>query len=168
MTRHRWAATVLCLVAVVAAQTRWVAPPLPSSSGLQSISDDRFSQLRRQAMQFVESRPRQGFQFVERHRDAEFQIHCKGVPVLWPERRSQHLLLRVSLDAKQRAPAVVQLRALLQLQMEPLAYMDQVPADVPEPVLIDRVRRVLAGEVPDGVRCGTRQSSMAQLYKGAG
>ncbi|ARQ89974.1 hypothetical protein A7326_10350 [Stenotrophomonas maltophilia] len=154
MARYCWAATLLYIVAVVAAQTRWLAPPLPSPIGFQSINDDRFSQLRRQAMQFVESRPRQGFQIVERHRDAEFQIDCRGIPVLWLERRSQHLLLRVSLDAKQRAPAVVRLRALLQWQLEPLGYLEQVLAGVPEPVLLDRVLQIFAGEVPEGVRCG--------------
>lgn len=154
MTRHRWAATALCLVAVVAAQAQWPAPPVPSPIGFQSINDDRFSQLRRQAMQFVGSRPRQGFQFVERHRDAEFQVDCRGVPVLWLERRSQHLLLRVSLDAEQRAPAVLQLRAILQWQLEPLDYLERVLAGMPEPVLMDRVLQVLAGDVPDGARCG--------------
>jgi len=154
VTRHRWAATALCLVAVVAAQAQWPAPPVPSPVGFQSINDDRFSQLRRQAMQFVGSRPRQGFQFVERHRDAEFQVDCRGVPVLWLERRSQHLLLRVSLDAEQRAPAVLQLRAILQWQLEPLEYLEQVLAGVPEPVLMDRVLQILASEVPDGARCG--------------
>ncbi|WP_336683682.1 hypothetical protein [Stenotrophomonas maltophilia] len=147
-------ATALCLVAVVAAQAQWSAPPVPSPVGFQSINDDRFSQLRRQAMQFVESRPRQGFQFVERHRDAEFQVHCRGIPVLWLERRSQHLLLRVSLDAEQRAPAVLQLRALLQWQLEPVDYLEQVLAGVPEPVLLDRVLQIFAGEVPEGARCG--------------
>ena len=156
MARYCWAATLLYIVAVVAAQTRWLAPPLPSPIGFQSINDDRFSQLRLQAMQFVESRPRQGFQFVERHLDAELQIDCRGIPVLWLERRSQHLLLRVSLDAKQRAPAVVRLRALLQWQLEPLGYLEQVLAGVPEPVLLDRVLQILAGDVPDGVRCGPR------------
>ena len=154
MTRHRWAATALCLVAVVMAQAQWPAPPVPSPIGFRSINDDRFSQLRRQAMQFVESRPRQGFQFVERHRDAEFQVHCRGVPVLRLERRSQHLLLRVSLDAEQRAPAVLQLRALLQWQLQPLGHLQQVLAGVPEPVLLDRVLQILAGDVPDGTRCG--------------
>ncbi|ARZ74640.1 hypothetical protein CCR98_10785 [Stenotrophomonas sp. WZN-1] len=154
MARYFWAATALCLVAVVAAQAQWPAPPVPSPVGFQSINDDRFSQLRRQAIQFVESRPRQGFQFVEWHRDAEFQIHCRGVPVVWLERRSQHLLLRVSLDADQRAPAVLQLRAILQWQLEPLDHLEQVLAGVPEPVLMDRMLQVLAGEVPDGARCG--------------
>ncbi|MBA0360240.1 hypothetical protein [Stenotrophomonas maltophilia] len=154
MARYFWAATALCLVAVVAAQARWSAPPAPSPVGFQSINDDRFSQLRRQAMQFVESRPRQGFQLVERHQDAGFQIHCGGVPVLWLERRSQHLLLQVSLDAEQRAPAVLQLRALLQWQLEPVDYLEQVLAGVPEPVLLDRVLQIFAGEVPEGARCG--------------
>jgi len=150
----RWAATALCLVVVVAAQALWPAPPVPSPIAFQSINDDRFSQLRRQAMQFVDSRPRQGFQFVERRRDAEFQVHCRGIPVLWLEGRPQHLLLQVSLDAKQRAPAVVRLRALLQWQLEPLDYLEQVLAGVPEPVLLDRVLQILAGDVPDGARCG--------------
>ena len=156
MTRHRWAATALFLVSVVAAQAQWPAPPVPSPVGFQRINDDRFSRLRRQAIQFVESRPRQGLQFVERHRDAEFQVHCRGLPVLWLERRSQHLLLRVSLDAEQRAPAVVQLRALLQWQLEPLDYLEQVLAGIPEPVLLDRVLQILAGDVPEGERCGPR------------
>lgn len=150
----RWAANALCLVVVVAAQAQWPAPPVPSPVAFQSTNDDRFSQLRRQAMQFVDSRPRQGFQFVERHRDTAFQVHCRGIPVLWLERRPQHLLLQVSLDAEQRAPAVVRLRALLQWQLEPLDYLEQVLADVPEPVLLDRVLQSLAGDVPDGARCG--------------
>lgn len=154
MAQYFWAATALCLVAVVAAQAQWPAPPVPSPVGFQSINDDRFLQLRHQAMQFVASRPRQGFQFVERHRDAEFQVHCRGVPVVWLERRSQHLLLRVSLDAEQRAPAVLQLRALLQWQLQPLGHLEQVLAGVPEPVLLDRVLQILAGDVPDGARCG--------------
>ncbi|WP_439448176.1 hypothetical protein [Stenotrophomonas sp. ATs4] len=129
---------------------------MPEQLAFQSIPDDRFSLLRRQARQFVEARPRQGFQFVEQRQDAALQIHCRGVPVLWLERRSQYVLLQASLDARQRAPAVLQLRARLQWHMEPMDYLEQVLADVPEPVLMDRVRRVLAGEVPDGVRCGTR------------
>ena len=154
MAWWRWAATALCLVVVVAAQTQWLAPPVPSPVAFQSINDDRFSQLRRQAMQFVDSRPRQGFQFVERRRDAEFQVHCRGIPVLWLERRPQHVLLQVSLDAEQRAPAVVQLGTLLQWQLEPVGYLEQVLADVPEPVLLDRVLQMFGGEVPEGARCG--------------
>ena len=88
MAWWRWAATALCLVVVVAAQALWPAPPVPSPVAFQSINDHRFSQLRRQAVQFVEARPRQGFQFVEPHQNAGFQIHCGGVPVLWLERRS--------------------------------------------------------------------------------
>ena len=65
MAWWRWAATALCLVVVVAAQALFPAPPVPSPVAFQSINDDRFSQLRRQAMQFVDSRPRQGFQFVD-------------------------------------------------------------------------------------------------------
>lgn len=154
MAWWRWAANALCLVVVVAAQALWPAPPVPSPVAFQRITDDQFSQLRRHAVQFVEVRPRQGFQFVERHQNAGFQIHCGGVPVLWLERRSHHLLLQVSLDAKQRAPAVVRLRALLQWQLEPLDYLEQVLADVPEPVLLDRVLQILAGDMPDGARCG--------------
>lgn len=150
----RWAANALCLVVVVAAQAQWPATPVPSPVAFQGINDDRFSQLRRQAMQFVESRPRQGFQFVERHRDAVFQVQCRGIPVLWLERRSHHLLLQVSLDAEQRAPAVLQLRTLLQWQLEPVGYLEQVLADVPEPVLLDRVLQMFGGEVPEGARCG--------------
>ncbi len=74
--------------------------------------------------------------------------------MLWLERRPQHLLLWASLDAKQRAPAVVRLQALLQWQLEPLDYLEQVLANVPEPVLLDRVLQILAGDVPDGARCG--------------
>lgn len=75
--------------------------------------------------------------------------------MLWLERRSQHLLLLVSLDAKQWAPGALRLRALFQWQLEPMGYLEQVLADVPETVLLDRVLRALAGEVPDGARCGT-------------
>ena len=152
----RWAATALGLTAVLGAQLWWSAPPVSKLLAFQSITDNRFSQLRRQAMQFIEARPRQGLHFVERHRDAEFQVDCRGVPVLWLERRSQHLLLQVSLDAEQRAPAVLQLRAILQWQLEPLDHLEQVLAGVPEPVLMDRVLQILAGEVPDGARCGPR------------
>lgn len=74
--------------------------------------------------------------------------------MLWLERRPQYLLLQVSLDAKQRAPAVLQLGALLQWQLDPLDYLEQVLAGVPEPVLLDRVLQILAGDVPDGARCG--------------
>ena len=150
----RWAATVLCLAAVLAAQIHWPVPPVPEQLAFQSIPDDRFSLLRRQVRQFVEARPRQGFEFVEQRQDATLQIYCRGVPVLWLERRSHYLLLQVSLDAHQRAPAVVRLRALLQWQLEPLDYLEQVLADVPEPVLLDRVLQILAGDVPDGARCG--------------
>lgn len=149
-----WAATALCVGVVIAAHAQWLEPPAPSPIAFQRISNERFSQLRWQAIQFVEVRPGHGFQFVERHEDASFQIHCRGVPVLWLERRQQHVLLQASLDADQRAPAVVQLRALLQWQLEPVDYLEQVLAGVPEPVLMDRVLQMLAGEVPDGVRCG--------------
>ncbi|MBH1553673.1 hypothetical protein I5U56_00520 [Stenotrophomonas maltophilia] len=149
-----WAATALCVGVVIAAQTQRFEAPAPSPIAFQCISNDRFSQLRRQAMQFVEVRPGHGFQFVERHEGASFQNHCRGVPVLWLERRKQHVLLRASLDAEQRAPAVVQLRALLQWQLQPVDYLEQVLAGVPEPVLMDRMLLMLASEVPDGVRCG--------------
>jgi len=152
----RWAATVLCLAAVVAAQIQWPVPPVPEQFAFQSIPDDRFSLLRRQARQFVEARPRQGFEFVEKRGGAVLQIYCRGVPVLWLERRSHYLLLQVSLDARQRAPDVVRFRALLQWQMEPLDYLEQVLAGVPEPVLMDRVLQAVAGEVTDGARCGAQ------------
>lgn len=154
MAWWRWAATALCLVVVVAAQTQWLAPPKPSPIGFHSIPGDRFLQLRRQAMQFAKARPQQGFQFVERRRDAEFQVHCRGIPVLWLEGRSHLLLLQVSLDAEQRAPDVLQLGTLLQWQLEPVGYLEQVLADVPEPVLLDRVLQMFGGEVPEDARCG--------------
>ena len=65
-----------------------------------------------------------------------------------------NLLLQVSLDAEQRAPAIVQLGTLLQWQLEPLDYLEQVLAGVPEPVLLDRVLQILASDVPDVARCG--------------
>ena len=76
------------------------------------------------------------------------------MPVLWLERRSKHLLLQVSLDAEQRAPAVLQMRAILQWQLEPLDYLERVLAGVPEPVLMDRVLQIFAAKVPDASRCG--------------
>ncbi|HGM6066461.1 TPA: hypothetical protein ACKP39_000105 [Stenotrophomonas maltophilia] len=75
--------------------------------------------------------------------------------MLWLERRPQHVLLQASLDAEQRAPSVVPFRALLQGQLEPVDYLEQVLAGVPEPVLMDRMLQALAGEVPAGLRCGT-------------
>ncbi|HFK2920115.1 TPA: hypothetical protein ACGY72_001280 [Stenotrophomonas maltophilia] len=154
MAGWRWAGTALCLVATVAGPGHWASPPVRERLAFQGIADDRFSQLRRLAMAFVEARPHQGFRFVETRPGASLQIHCKGVPVLWLERRSQHLLLQASVDARQRAPDVVQLRSLLQWQLEPLDDLEQVLAGVPEPVLMDRVLRVVAGEVPVGARCG--------------
>ncbi|MGY5940660.1 hypothetical protein [Stenotrophomonas forensis] len=139
---------------MIAAQAQWFEPPVPSPIAFQRISNDHFSQLRRQAIRFVEVRSGHGFQFVERLEGATFQVHCRGVPVLWLEMRQQHVLLRASLDAEQRAPAVVQLRAQLQWQLQPVDYLEQVLAGVPEPVLMDRVLLMLAGGVPDGVRCG--------------
>lgn len=150
-----WAATAVCIGVVIAAQAWWFEPPAPSPIAFQRIANDRFSQLRRQAIRFVEVRPGHGFQFVERHEGATFQVHCRGVPVLWLERRPQHVLLQASLDAEQRAPSVVPFRALLQGQLEPVDYLEQVLAGVPEPVLMDRMLQALAGEVPAGLRCGT-------------
>ncbi len=74
--------------------------------------------------------------------------------MLWLERRSHHLLLQVLLDATQWAPAVVRLRVLLQWQLTPLDYLEEVLAGVPEPVLLDRVLQILASDVPDRARCG--------------
>ncbi|WP_232503904.1 hypothetical protein [Stenotrophomonas muris] len=84
------------------------------------------------------------------------------MPVLWLEGRSHHLLLQVSLDAEQRAPAVVQLGTLLQWQLEPVGYLEQVLADVPEPVLLDRVLQMFGEEVSEGARCGPHWSPASQ------
>ncbi|WP_414494774.1 hypothetical protein [Stenotrophomonas maltophilia] len=157
MARLRWAALALCLATVVVAQVLWPRPPVPSPLAFESISGHRYSQLRRQAVQFVEARPTLGFQFVERHEDGAVQIHCRGVPVLWLERRSRHMLLRTSLDAEQRAPEVLQLRTLLQWQLQPLDYLEQMSAGVPEPVVMDRVQQWLAGGVPEDARCGAER-----------
>lgn len=154
MTWYRWAAVALCFGVVTAAQGQWPAPPLPSPLAFQSISGEHYSQLRRQAIQFVGARPRQGLQLVERHEDGAFQIHCRGVPVLWLEMRSQHLLMQATLDVEQRAPDILQLRALLQRQLQPLDYLEQVQAGVQEPVLMDRLQQRLAGAVPEDARCG--------------
>lgn len=104
-------------------------------------------------MTFVEARQKQGFQFVETQRGASLQIHCKGVPVLWLERRPQHLKIRVSLDAVQRAPDVLPLRALLGRRLEPLDSLEQLLVGVPEPVLMDRVLLAMAGDVAGDARC---------------
>lgn len=149
----RWAATALCLAAAVAAPVLWLSPSVPERLAFQSIADDHFSQLRRQAMTFVEARQRQGFQFVETQRGASLQIQCKGVPVLWLERRPQHLTMRVSLDAAQRAPDALALRAFLERRLEPLDYMDQLLVGVPEPVLMDRVLWAMSGDVAGDARC---------------
>ncbi|PTA72767.1 MULTISPECIES: hypothetical protein [unclassified Stenotrophomonas] len=149
----RWAATALCLAAAVAAPVLWLSPSVPERLAFQSIADDRFSQLRQQAMTFVEARQKQGFQFVETQRGASLRIHCKGVPVLWLERQPQHLTMRVSLDASQRAPEVLALRASLERRLEPLDYMEQLLVGVPEPVLMDRVLLAMAGDVAGDMRC---------------
>ncbi|HGM5875657.1 TPA: hypothetical protein ACKP4S_000112 [Stenotrophomonas maltophilia] len=153
----------------MAAPVLWLSPAVPERLAFQSIADDRFSQLRRQAMAFVEARRRQGLQFVETQRGASLQIHCKGVPVLWLERRPPHLTMRVSLDAVQRAPDVLALRALLLRQLEPLDYMEQVLVGVPEPVLMDRVLLAMAGDVAGGARCeGLVVVDQARLYGAVG
>ncbi|WP_164147429.1 hypothetical protein [Stenotrophomonas maltophilia] len=72
MAWRRWAATALLLTAVVVAQLWWSVLPAPEQLAFHGITDNRFSQLRRQAVKFVEARPQEGFQFVERHRDAAF------------------------------------------------------------------------------------------------
>lgn len=149
----RWTATALCLAAAVAAPVLWLSPSVPERLAFQSIADDRYSQLRLQAMAFVEARQRQGFQFVETQRGASLQIHCKGVPVLWLERQPQHLTMRVSLDAAQRAPDVLALQAFLERRLEPLDYMEQLLVGVPEPVLMDRVLLAMAGDVAGDARC---------------
>ncbi|MBA0446534.1 hypothetical protein D7Y61_04185 [Stenotrophomonas maltophilia] len=153
MSGCRWAAMALSMAAVVAAQCQWPVPPLPSPLAFQAIPGDRFSNLRRQAIQFVDARQWQGFHFVERKEHGSFQVHCRGVPVLWLENRPEHVLMQTSLDAEQRAPEVLQLRAFLRWQLQPLDYLEQVLIGVPEPVLMDRVLGKLAGGVPDGVRC---------------
>ncbi len=140
---------------------------MPERLAFQSIADDRFSQLRRQAIAFVEARQRQGLQFVETQRGASLQIHCKGVPVLWLERRPPHLTMWVSLDAVQRAPDVLALRALQQRQLEPLDYMEQVLVGVPEPVLMDRVLLAMAGDVAVGCE-GLVVVEQARLYGAVG
>lgn len=153
MVWHRWAAMALCIASLVAAQRQLSARLISSPLAFKSISGERYSQLRRQAIQFGEARPRQGFQFVETHRGASLQIHCKGVPVLWLERQPKHLAMWVSQDAEQRAPDVLPLRALLEQQLEPLDYLEQTLAGVPEPVLMDWVLLAIAGDVPRDARC---------------
>lgn len=149
----RWAAAALCLAAAVAAPVLWLSPSVHERLAFQSIADDRFSQLRRQVMAFVEARQSQSFQFVETQRGVSLQIHCKGVPVLWLERQPPHLTMRVSLDAEQRAPDVQALRSFLERRLEPLDYMEQVLVGVPEPVLMDRVLLAMAGDVAGDARC---------------
>lgn len=155
MSGCRWAAVALCMAAVVTVQCQWSVPPLPSPLAFQEIPGDRFSNLRRQAIQFVDARQWQGFHFVEWKEHGSFQVHCRGVPVLWLENRPQHVLMQASLNAEQRAPEVLQLRAFLRWQLQPLDYLEQVLIGVPEPVLMDRVPGKLDGGVPDGARCVT-------------
>lgn len=153
MAGCRWAAMALCMAAVVTAQCQWSVPSLPSPLAFQAIPDDRFSRLHRQAIRFVDARQLQGFHLVEGQEDEAFQVHCRGVPVLWLERRPQHVLMQTSLDVEQRAPEVLQLRAFLRWQLQPVDYLEQVLIGMPEPVLMDRMVGKLAGGVPDGVRC---------------
>lgn len=153
MARYHWALLALILASAVAARVLWSTAPVPAPLAFQSITDDQFQRLRRQAIQFVEARPRQGFRFVERKQDASFQVQCRGVPVLWVERLPRHLLMWPSLDAGQRAPDVLELRALLQWQLEPVAYLEQLMAGVSEPVLLDRVLLAIADDVTGHARC---------------
>ncbi len=133
-------------------ETQWLAPPVHSPVAFQSINDHRFSQLRRQAVQFVEATTGLPVRrAASRCRvPGSLPRHTRAVAGEAPATSAV-----AGLTGREAAgAAVVRLRALLQWQLEPLDYLEQVLAGVPEPVLLDRVLRILAGDVPYGARCG--------------
>jgi hypothetical protein len=149
---------LLCLALVVAARTLWPAPVEPSPIAYRNVPDEAFLKLRTHAMRFAAARAWDGFEFVDAApASTGFQVRCKGAPVLHVEARAPHLLIRLPLDARQRAPAIVHLQATLQWPLKPLPCLEQVLAGVREPTVMDRLRLVWASAVPAHERCGGQE-----------
>lgn len=150
-----WAVMALCLALVVAAGTLWPEPAEPEAFTYRSVSDHAFWKLRVHALQFAEARSREGFEFAEATpASASFQVRCKGTVVLQVEARQPHLLIKLPLGAKQRAPAIVHLQATLQWPLKPLPYLEQILAGVQEPTVMDRLLQISTGAVLEAERCG--------------
>jgi len=154
----QWAVLALCLTLVIAARTLWPEPVDPEPFTYRSVPDEAFLKLRTHAQRFVEARSREGFEFAEATpASASFQVLCKGALLLHVETQPPHLLIKVPLGARQRAPAIVHLQATLQWPLKPLPYLDQFLAGVQEPTVMNRPRLVWAGAVPADERCGGQE-----------
>lgn len=158
MKVHHAVMWVLFLALVVAARIHWPGPEEPEILAYRGVSDEMFSTLRRHALRFAESRARDGFEFTDGPNAASsFQIQCRGVPVLYVERRHPLLLISLPLGAGRRAPAIFHLQATLQWPLQPLSYLEQFLAGVQEPTVRDRLLLMAAGGVPEEERCGVQK-----------
>lgn len=163
-TTSRWGALALGLVLLAVAGIQWPEPAEPGILAYRSVSDEAFSMLRRQAFQFVEDRARKGFEFSDGPpAPLSFRIQCKGALVMHVERQPSHLLIRVPLEAQERAPEISQLLAELRQPLQPLPYLEQVMADVGEPVLMDRLLHRFAGNASDASRCVGQGGATAKV-----
>ncbi|SMR81340.1 hypothetical protein SAMN05518671_0011 [Stenotrophomonas lactitubi] len=154
MKVHHAVMWVLFLAMVVAARIHWPEPEEPEILAYRGESDEMFSTLRRHAFRFAESRAGDGFEFLDGPNAASsFQIQCRGVPVLYVERRHPLLLISLPLGAGRRAPAIFHLQATLEWPLQPLSYLEQSLAGVQEPIVQDRLLLMVAGGVPEEERC---------------
>lgn len=151
---HQGMMWVLFLALVVAARIHWPEPEEPEILAYRGVSDEAFWTLRRHALRFAEARARDGFEFLDGPNAASsFQIHCRGVPVLYVERLEHLLLISLPLGAGRRAPAIFYLQATLEWPLHPLSYLEQFLAGVQEPTVQDRLLLMVAGGVPEEERC---------------
>lgn len=154
MKVHHGVMWVLLLAMVVAARIYSPEPEEAETLAYRGVSHETFSTLRRHALRFAEARARDGFEFTDGPNAASsFQIHCRGVPVLYVERRQSLLLISLPLGAGLRAPAIFYLQATLEWPLEPLSYLEQFLAGVQEPTVQDRFLLMVAGDVPEDERC---------------
>lgn len=128
---HQGMMWVLFLALVVAVRIHWPEPEEPEILAHRGASDETFSTLRRHALRFAEARARDGFELTDGPNAASsFQIQCRGVPVLYVERRHPILLISLPLGAGRRAPAIFYLQATLEWPLQPLSYLEQFLAGV--------------------------------------
>ena len=154
MKVHHAVMWVLLLALVVAARIHWPEPEEPEILAYRGVSDEAFSTLRRRALRFAEARARDGFEFTEGpNATSSFYIECRGVPVLYVERRHPLVLISLPPGAGRRAPAIFYLQATLQWPLQPLSYLEQFLAGVQEPTVQDRLLLMVAGGLPEEERC---------------
>lgn len=154
MKVHHGMMWVLFLALVVAARIYWPEPEEAEILAYRGVSHETFSTLRRHALRFAEARARDGFEFTDGPNAASsFQIQCRGVPVLYVERRQSLLLISLPLGAGRRAPAIFYLQATLEWPLQPLSYLEQFLAGVQEPTVQDRLLMMVTGGVPEDERC---------------